>query len=290
MIILQKLIEFINEYVVKWYFNHQIQIHIRKWIFTIVKEVRAYIITYIYMKIHKKSCIDDYWNTDDIKSLHSKIIKHIKLVKWQQINRFFRTFKSRLKQNVFVKINDLNEHLRVSFKLYWIFDIHFTIDESIQRFMKRIDETINISSKSKLKKFKIWMLINFDYVLNWLYHVKNDKKNSIDLNSIYIKKWKVFKIQVVVFDLLQQNDISNDYQHIVWIDNLFTSIRFCFKINEIEFETVDTVRIIKMKRKEQKEKNDIKIQKTRKKNRDLNSSFANFKLKHEIFIKWNQLY
>ena len=114
--------------------------------------------------------------------------------------------------------------------------------------MRRVDEIVNISSKSMSEKFKIWVLVNSDYVLNWMFHVKDDKKDSIDLNSIYTKEWKFSKTQIVVFDLLQQESISNDFEHIVWIDNLFTSTRFCFKIDDIEFETIDTVRITCHKR------------------------------------------
>ena len=59
----------------------------------------------------------------------------------------------------------------------------------------------------------------------------------------------------------------------------------------IDFETADTVRTIKTKEKKLKKKQDIKTQKQRKEfNRDLNTCFANLKLKHEAQIEWNILY
>ena len=184
-----------------------------------------------------------------MKSLHILIIQHIVFVRWQQIDRFFHIFEHFEKKNVYQKINHLSEHLRQSFKIYWIAKTHFIVDETIQRFMNRANETINIFSKSVSENFKIWILINVEYVMNWIYHAKNETKNSVDLNEMYTKKWEFSKIQTMIFDLLQQHDIFDDFRHIVWLNNFFISTRLLSKFIEIEFENVDTVKTTKIRRK-----------------------------------------
>ena len=212
--------------------------------------------------------------------------------RWQQINRFFHLILlNTIHQDVFQKIDRFNEHFRVSFKLYWNIDTHLIVDECIQRFMNRFDVIVHILSKSKFENYKIWILINDDYVLNWLYHVKDDKKDFVNLNSVYTKKWKFFKIQIVCFDLLQQKNIFDDYKCVLWMNNLFTSIDWIIQCKTIDFEIVDTIRTFKTIRKKVKIKTDIEVQKKRSEsNRDLNSSLSNLKLKHEVQIEWNIMY
>ena len=156
--------------------------------------------------------------------------------------------------------------------------------------MSRSSIIVNISFKPKLEEYKIWILANDDYVLNWLYHVKNDQK-LVNLNIVYIKEWDYSKIQIVVFDLLQQKNIFDDYNCVVWMNNLFTSTDVIVTCSDIDFEIVDTIRITKTKRKKQKEIKNIKTQKKRKKvNKNLNSALFDLKLKHEARIEWNIMY
>ena len=42
--------------------------------------------------------------------------------------------------------------------------------------MGRAREIINISSKPTPEGFKIWVLANDDYVLDWIYHAKGSLK------------------------------------------------------------------------------------------------------------------
>ena len=289
--ILQKLINYINQYVDDFDIDHIDKSYARTWFFIIVKKLRVYITTFIYMSLHLETCIEDFWNTMLTKVIHLFVSLHIFLKRWQQINRFFHfAFINTVHRDVFEKIDELFEHFRITFKKYWIIDTHLIVDEIIERFMSRFFIIVNISFKSKFEEYKIWILANDDYVLNWLYHVKNDRK-SMNLNIVYIKKWNYSKIQIVVFDLLQQKNIFDDYSCVVWMNNLFTSTDVIVTCFNIDFEAVDTVRIIKTKRKEQKEIKDIKTQKKRKEfNRDLNSILFDLKLKHEARIEWDTMY
>ena len=141
---------------------------------------------------------------------------HISETRWKQIDRFLRISKSTTSNSiVFDKLDELSEHLRHTFKQYWILDTHLTIDESIQRFQDRSDVTINISSKPVLEDYKIWVLVNAGYVINWLYHVKDEKYDFVDLNKYWIKDLNFSKTQVVVLNLLAQQGISINNKHVV---------------------------------------------------------------------------
>ena len=289
--ILQYLIDCTNQYEASLHVDKKDKSYARIWFSTTVKELRAYIATWIYMSLHPESCIEEFWNTKWTKSIHSSVSEHIFLKRWQQINRFFHlTSLNTVHQNVFQKMNRLSEHLRVSFKLYWNIDTHLIVDECIQRFMSRFDVIVHISSKPESEDYKIWVLVNDEYVLNWLYHVKDDR-DFVNLNTIYIKEWEFSKTQIVCFDLLQQKNISDDYSCVLWMNNLFTSIDWIVQCKTIDFEVADTVRTSKTKREKLEEKQDTKAQKQRKEyNRNLDSDFANLKLKHEIQIAWSTMY
>ena len=94
-----------------------------------------------------------------------------------------------------------------------------------------------------------------------------------------------------MLDLLTQQNIDDNNKHVVWLNNFFTSTRLFFLLRNFEFETAETVRVIKTKKNEYEKKHDIKTQKQQKKqNKRLNSNFNDFKLKYETQIEWKQLY
>ena len=190
-------------------------------------------------------------------------------------------------------MDHLSEHLRQTFKLYWTAETHLTVDESIQRFMDRASETVNIPSKPVPEGFKIWILANHDYVMDWLYHAKGEQKGPVDLNKVYTKEWGFSKTQAVIFDLLQQQDISDDFSHVVWLDNLFTSARLLSVLRNLGFGAAGTVRTTKTQREILEEKGDEEAQKRqskKEKNRDLLSCLSELKLKFGAQIEWGKLY
>ena len=209
--ILQKLVDYTNEYENSTEVNIEDKPHARLWFPTTVKELRAYIAIYIYMGLHPDSRIEDFWNTKSTKAIHLSVSIHISQKRWAQINQFFHLAPtSKVHRDVFIKADQLSEHLRITFKQYWRTDTHLTVDEFIQRFMGRSEDIVNIPSKPVPEGYKIWILANGGYVLDWLYHAKGEKKGPVDLNPIYTKEWGFSNTQAVVFDLIQQEGISDD--------------------------------------------------------------------------------
>lgn len=222
----------------------------RPWKDTTPKELMAYITTYIWMGLHPKHDVAEYWNTDaDEGPIHKPVRKHIRLVRWQQLDRFLHISKPKQgntrKESPFDKLEPLNEILRIAVKKYWNPTTDITVDEAIQRFIGRAKETVNIPSKPTPEGFKIWVLANARYILDWLFHARG--LGPVDLDEYWIKYRGFPATQAVVLDLLLQEGIHNDSRHIVWLDNLFTSVRLLATLHEEGFGAAGTVRTTQSK-------------------------------------------
>lgn len=217
------------------------------------EELRAYTGVWIYMGIHAEPSVGDYWNTDIRKPSHYAVRQAIGLRRWEQIDRFFHISKplppdDTTDQSPFKKLEPLNEELRSAFKEYWKIGTHLAVDETIQRFMGRTKETVNIPNKPEPEGFKIWCLANQGYVLDWLYHAKGDKNGPVDLDDYWTIDRGFPKTQAVVLDLLAQDGISKGFHHIVWLDNLFTSINLLSALIDEGLRAAGTVRTTKTRR------------------------------------------
>ena len=272
----------------------------RTWFPTTVKEFRAYLGVSIWMGLHIESSIPEFWNIDPIKGpIHEQVLKHISVKRWQQIDRFFHISKPHLGQQLgqqetpFVKLEPLSDTLRQAFKKYWKTGTHLAVDETIQRFMGRAKEIVNIPSKPTPEGFKIWVLANQGYVLDWVYHAKGQNKGEGPQDICdYWTKWLGFnQTQAVVLDLLSQEDIAKDYSHIVWLDNLFTSARLLAQLDDEGFGGAGTVRTTKTQREELEAKEGTKAQREHQEpNRGLDQGLADLRTKWNSVLEWGKLY
>ena len=109
--------------------------------------------------------------------------------------------------------------------------IDLTVDETIQRFTGRAPEIVNIPTKPTPEGFKIWLLANQGYVLDWIFDAKGDNKGPVDLDNYWVEEEGFSKTQAVVLDFLTQEDPTTGHRlyqpnkHTVWLDNLFTSVK-----------------------------------------------------------------
>ena len=137
------------------------------------------------------------------------------------------------------------------------------------------------------------MLANCGYVLDWLYHCKGDNKGPVDLNDFFTKELGFPKTQAVVLDLLSQHGISDQFQHIVWLDNLFTSVRLLTQLEDDGFGAVGTVRTTRTKREVKEAKSGTKAQQKelqKEHNRGLDPRLSDLKIKHNVQLEWGKLY
>ena len=247
-----------NQYA-EFYPSKDDKLYARKWYPTTVSELRAYLGAWIWMGVFPSSEVEDFWNSSPRKGpVHKQLREAISLKRWQQIDRFFHISSPQdpnttlQKETPFEKLEPLNDYLRQQFKVYWKTGTHLAVDETIVRFMGRASETVNIPTKPVPEGFKIWILGNEGVVLEWLYHAKGDQKGPVDLDDFWTEDLGFSKTQAVVLDLVKQHGISDNFQHIIWLDNLFTSSRLLRQLKTEGFGAAGTVRTLKTAREEKR--------------------------------------
>lgn len=81
--------------------------------------------------------------------------------------------------------------------------------------MGRASEIINIPSKPIPEGFKVWVLANQGYVLDWMWYTKGEKYGLYDLDDFWTEDLGFSKTQAVVFDLVRQQGISDKSTYII---------------------------------------------------------------------------
>jgi hypothetical protein len=104
-------------------------------------------------------------------------------------------------RTTFDRVNDLSEHLQLSCRKLYTPRTHLAADKTIQHFIRRTPEIVNIPSKPTPEGFKIWVLANEGYVLDWLWHAKGDKKGPVDPDTTFTEEG-FSKTQAVILNLL----------------------------------------------------------------------------------------
>lgn len=115
----------------------------------------AYFGVLIYMGLHKEPAMVDYWK--------KAIDQYLYYEDPVQSATFTTPFK---------RIWDVSKYLRKACRRYYTPGTHLAVDKSIKRFTGRAKEIVNIPSKPTPEGFKIWILANEGYVLDWLFYAK----------------------------------------------------------------------------------------------------------------------
>ena len=101
--------------------------------------------------------------------------------------------------------------------------------------MGRAPEVVNIPSKPTPEGFKIWVLANEGYILDFMWHAKGNRKGPVNLDESFINKEGLLKTEVVVLNLLLQKDEIEERfylpkKHVIWLNNLFISVKLLTKL------------------------------------------------------------
>ena len=70
--------------------------------------------------------------------------------------------------------------------------------------MGKSSKIVNILLKPTPKGFKIWVLANEGYALNWIYYVKGNNKGFVDLDSHFTEVEGFNNTQAIVLNFLTQ--------------------------------------------------------------------------------------
>jgi hypothetical protein len=213
------------------------------------------------MGIHTEPHLNYYWNTNaETEPIHYSVRKAMSQDRWKQINRYFHIWdpSESVQHNDKIrpheKVNSLSKLLLSSFQRYWNPGTNLAVDECIEGFTGRTNDTVNIPTKPTPIGFKIWVLADEGYVFDLLWHVKGDKTDQgpQGLRAIWEKKG-FSKTQAVVLELMTR--MPNEGRgHAVYLDNLFTSSKLLSTLRDYGIEAAGTVRTGKSKREENEEK------------------------------------
>jgi hypothetical protein len=224
-------------------------------------EILAYLGILIYMGIHVEPHINDYWNTDgETGPVHQPIRNTMSRIRWTQIHRYFHVWDSKdhsapnRTARPHEKVNPLAKLLLAAFQRYWKPGTDVAIDECIEGFTGRANDTVNIPTKPTPIGFKIWVLADQGYVFDLLWHVKGDGEDQGPQGLRTAWKKKGFsKTQAVVLELMTRMP-NRGKGHAVHLDNLFTSSKLLTTLRGYGVGAAGTVRTGRTQREENDEK------------------------------------
>ena len=256
--ILERMVEQINKYVETHLTleDKALRGRPKKWIPMSRRELYAYFSVVIYIGIMIELVVEDYWGLI-IKGAAYKVANYISKNRFKQLERYICC--SPMPQDgfhtTFNRVDKLSKHLRVLCRKFWRPSPYLAVDKTIQRFMGRAPKIINILLKPILEGFKIQILANQGYILNWLQYAKGDKKGPVDLNKAFLNKGFI-KTQAVILNLLTQRHPTTNKRlyppgkHVVWLDNLFSSVKLFKRLRSLGIGAAGTVRTTRTRREE----------------------------------------
>ncbi|RKK77629.1 hypothetical protein BFJ70_g17123 [Fusarium oxysporum] len=213
----------------------------------------------IYLGIHREITIKDHWKAPslgDQRPLHL-IIKFMPLLKFELINRYFRTFnytKVDVRDEgdlpktfqVAEEWSDLIQ--KVSNELY-LPGTNLTVDECMVPFTGRSKETTLVKGKPTPVGFKVWVIAQQGFFLRWLWHMKSSPYTAVIVDlptpKPVGKKGKLWteiplsNTQSVVVHLVKR---LHPQTYHVFTDNLFSSPQLFRLLRQLGFGATGTTR------------------------------------------------
>ncbi|KAM5527701.1 hypothetical protein FOXYSP1_20063 [Fusarium oxysporum f. sp. phaseoli] len=197
----------------------------------------------IYLGIYREITIKDHWKAPslgDQRPLHS-IIKFMPLRKFELITRYFRTFDY-TKLDVRDK-SDLPKTFQAAEE--W----SNYIQKCMIPFTGRSKETTLVKNKPTPVGFKVWVIAQQGFFLQWLWHVKASPYKAItvelptpqqrDKKGKLLTEIPLSNTQSVVVHLLKR--LSTQTQH-VFTDNLFSSPQLFRLLRRLGYGATGTAR------------------------------------------------
>ena len=168
--IMDKLVEWTNKHAELYPPDEETE-HPRLWQPTCRQELYAYFGVLIHMGITIESSIEDYWKDLNTHGTEHIVKKYMGAVRFQQLDQHFRASppwppSDQAPKTTFTRVDELAEHIRLTCRKLYNPGTHLAVDETIQRFMGRAREIVNIPSKPTPEGFKIWVLGNEGYILD----------------------------------------------------------------------------------------------------------------------------
>ena len=133
----------------------------RPWLPTCRQELYAYFRVIIHIGITMEPAVEDYWGPIERGAAY-KVGDYILKNRFKQLERYIQcsSIPEDGFHSTFDCVDELSEHLRVRCQQYWRSGPYLAVNKTIQRFIERALEIVNILTKPTPEGFKIWILAN----------------------------------------------------------------------------------------------------------------------------------
>ncbi|KFA55188.1 hypothetical protein S40293_09894 [Stachybotrys chartarum IBT 40293] len=198
------------------------------WKPTTVPEIYLWLAMQIYIGLHRESCLEDYWKASGPES-HLPIHPIIKLMTFDRFQLLSR--RIRISSHTtdpgrpFLPCADWSDHIQAVSLQLWSPGTDIAVDECIIGFEGRAYEKTTVPNKPTPTGFKIWVVAQRGYFLQWLFHTPRAALGPAGLPRLKKRKIVDSKItlnptQTVVVSLVSR--LPGTIYH-VFLDNLFSS-------------------------------------------------------------------
>ena len=223
-----------------------------QWTETSTDELFLWLAMMIYIGIHKENRLEDHWkaSTPGVQRPTHPILKYMPYERFQQLLRRIRIFPPSSPaedspHTNFTRVKEWSTHIQRMSLYFYIPGTSIAVDECMIRFTGRSKATVTIPTKPTPTGFKVWVVAQRGYFLQWIWHDpmtrfgpvagpptrkrKRDPDDAPYLNPT----------QSVVIALT--NMLPKQTYH-VYLDNLFTSIDLLIALRQRDIGGTGTCR------------------------------------------------
>ncbi|KFA80336.1 hypothetical protein S40288_09612 [Stachybotrys chartarum IBT 40288] len=145
----------------------------KAWSPTSVPEIYLWLAIQIYIGLHRETSLEDYWKVSGTEGhLPSHpIIKYMTFDRFQLLSRRIRIspFSSQ-PQGPFQPCDEWSDHLQAVSLQLWVPGTDLSVDECMVSFEGRAYEKTTVPSKPTPIGFKVWVVAQLGYFLQWIWH------------------------------------------------------------------------------------------------------------------------
>jgi len=191
------------------------------WDPTSVDEIYLFLGILIYMSVHQEPAVIDYWSTSPTDPIHP-ITRFMPRNRFQALYRRFCIWDpTETKSTVFQKVAEWSQYIQLRSIEYWKPASSVSIDEAMVRFTGRSKDTVHLPSKPIPIGYKVWVVADSGYFLQWSFH----RKGYGPVNYDAIPSLGLAPTQGIVADLLRRlpPPPSTSHGYHCYMDNLFAT-------------------------------------------------------------------
>jgi len=151
----------------------------RPWYPLTLNELKIWFALVIYMGVHKIYAVEDLWNSNEKRAIHS-IKEYMTLLRFQQIKRFLHISKPNEPHLCwYSKVEPLASHIREVSKQLYFPSSQVSVDEMIARFSGRSAHTVRMKNKPTPEGYKIFSLCDAGYTYTFAFTSRIEKDMQI---------------------------------------------------------------------------------------------------------------